>query len=188
MSFRFTVNGNHFSVLNIMKCSLNCVIVSYLLCNLLFLAVMAMPEISPGAVGLSHKLNADSKGSIMSLEKRAKPRQYNFGIGKKSDFNDEIGLLDDHLDDSEETYGSDVDKRGAEQNRFAFGLGKRAKSDQRFQFGLGKRANQKDNRYAFGLGKRQDFDEYIKRRYSFGLGKRNPLQHSLQNYYISDTR
>ena len=163
--------------------------------NLLLSAVMAVPEVAP----LSNEVkpqsqNPDSDLTIMKVEKRAASRQYNFGIGKKFDYNQD--LIEDPNEESEDSLDEMETKRGA-QNRFQFGLGKRIKPEQRFsfglgkrkpydnrfQFGLGKRATSKDSRFSFGLGKRRDFDEYIKRRYSFGLGKRSPTE----SVYSSDS-
>lgn len=144
---------------------------------------MAVPEVAPLSDGLIPQHNSVSDLTQMKLDKRAASRQYNFGIGKKFDYSQD--LVEDQSQETEDSI--DESKRVAPQNRFQFGLGKRAKTEQRFafglgkrkpydnrfQFGLGKRAVPRDSRFGFGLGKR-DFEDYIKRRYSFGLGKRSP--------------
>jgi len=192
-----------------MKSTLHTLVLGYLLLNLLLASVNALPEVSPASQSLTPQLNPDNgrHGNVVNLEKRAAPRQYNFGIGKKS-YNTDI--VDDEAGHDSDSYEDDMGR--ADQNRLAYGLskkasaqrfafgigkksslpsidsyGKRINENQRFQFGLGKRAS-RDNRFSFGLGKREnDVEEYIKRRYSFGLGKRS-AQDSLQSYYSSGRR
>ncbi|CAG2112174.1 unnamed protein product [Medioppia subpectinata] len=114
MSNRITSKGNHFPVLNVMKCSLNCLLVSYLSCSLLLTIVMAAPEVGPIDTQMGHKLHPNSNSAV-SMDKRAAPRQYNFGIGKKSDYSADV--MEDNSEDSDEGYGPDYNKRGAEQSR-----------------------------------------------------------------------
>lgn len=203
MSLRLTHKSNHFSLINVMKSTLQSLILAHLVLNLVLTGVKASSEVLSNTAeeSLNPRINSDNENTkTVNLEKRAAPHQYNFGIGKKS-YN--LDVFDDEAGHDVESDVEEPEIKRADQNRFAFGLGKRANTEQRFafglgkksdrdrnrfQFGLGKRAIKDNNRFAFGLGKREhDVEEYIKRRYSFGLGKRS-AQYSLPNNHISDGR
>lgn len=132
--------------------------------------VAAAPEISSGTLMSKHSALEEDLDNAPRVEtKRAAPRTYSFGLGKKSD--DAFGPQDSEewLDDvlSED----DLDKR-ADPMRYSFGIGKKAAGpESRYSFGIGKKAAGPESRYSFGIGKR------AQPRYAFGLGKRPMLRY-----------
>ena len=99
--------------------------------------------------------SANHGGGGHTVQKRAAPMQYSFGLGKRSEADDE-----DDDDDLEEL---------AEEGDF----GRQARAGKQYGFGLGKRiafrqfgAKRGPRQYGFGLGRRS-------MQYNFGIGKRS---------------
>lgn len=123
--FRLSECGIHYPVINVLK-SVMFLFVAHLLLNLLLAGVFSEPRVS--ATVLQSDSRNDNDQHFVNIEKRA-PRQYSFGLGKRS--NIDAVEDEDSFDEDNNEEAADETKR-ADQNRFSFGLGKRA-GEQRFK-------------------------------------------------------
>lgn len=94
-----------------------------------------------------------------AVQKRAAPMQYSFGLGKRSEDQDD----DVNFSDLEElAEDEDFGRESRAGRQYGFGLGKRTPFR---QFG----AKRGPRQYGFGLGRRS-------MQYNFGIGKRSSTE------------